>query len=62
MSRLAKAELFYKKIITPEEVAARIDQVTADEVLRVARTLFQDDLLTLTAIGPFPPDYVVERW
>ncbi|NLY88615.1 MAG: insulinase family protein, partial [Firmicutes bacterium] len=62
MSRLAKSDLFYKKIITPEEVVARIDRVTADEVLRVARTLFQDNLLTLTAIGPFPPDYTVERW
>lgn len=29
MSRLAKSDLFYKKIITPEEVVARIDQVTA---------------------------------
>ena len=62
MSRLAKSDLFYKKIITPEEVVARIDQVTAGEVLRVARTLFQDDFLTLTAIGPFPPDYALERW
>ena len=41
---------------------AGIEQVTAREVLRVARTLFQDDFLTLTAIGPFPPDYALERW
>lgn len=62
MSRLAKSDLFYKKIITPEEIMTRVDQVTPDEVLRVARTLFQDDLLTLAAIGPFPPDYTLERW
>ena len=62
MSRLAKSDLFYKKIVTPEEVMARVDQVTPGELLRVARTLFQDNLLTLTAIGPFPPDYGLERW
>jgi len=62
MSRLAKSELFYNTIITPEEVVARVDQVTAGEVLRVARTLFREDFLTLTAIGPFPPNFTVERW
>ena len=50
MSRLAKSDLFYKDCY-PEEVMARVDQVTPGS-FSAWRTLFQDNLLTLTAIGP----------
>lgn len=53
MSRLAKSELFYGEFITPEEVLKRVDAVSADDLIRVSRTLFKKELLTLTAIGPF---------
>jgi|SRR5690554_449812 len=62
MSRLAKAELFYNKIIPPEEVVARVDEVTGEDILRVARTLFKKDTLTLTAIGPFTDDFELKGW
>ncbi len=62
MSRLAKGELFYNKIIPPEEVAARVDKVTGEDILRVAQTLFKEDNLTLTAIGPFTEDFELKGW
>lgn len=62
MSRLAKAELFYQEMTTPEEVIRRIDQVTAEDIRRVANTLFQEELLSLTAVGPFPQNYRLKGW
>jgi len=51
MSRIAKSELFYEAILTPDEVAARIDAVTVESVQRVAQRLLSSPL-TAAAIGP----------
>jgi len=53
MSRLAKSELFYGRFVPPEEVITEIEKVTAEDLIRISRTLFQKELLTLTALGPF---------
>lgn len=53
MSRLAKMELFQDPLITPEETVARIDAVTSEAVLEVARELFQEENIVTSAIGPF---------
>ncbi|HEY8728228.1 MAG TPA: pitrilysin family protein [Acidothermaceae bacterium] len=55
MSRLGKAELVYGEILTVNELLARIDSVTLDQVRDIAA-----DVLTtkpaLAVIGPFTPD------
>ena len=51
MGRIAKSELFYEAILTPDELAAKIDAVTVDMVQRVAQ-LFLWGPLTAAAIGP----------
>ncbi|MGI6035931.1 MAG: M16 family metallopeptidase [Limnochordia bacterium] len=51
MSRIAKSELFYEAILTPDELAAKIDAVTVEMVQRVARRLLSAPL-TAAAIGP----------
>lgn len=53
MSRLAKAELFFGRSITPEEVISRVEEVTVEDLLRVSRILFREELFSLSAIGPF---------
>lgn len=53
MSRLAKSELFYGRFISPDEVLAKVEKVTAEDLIRVSRALFQRDFLTLMALGPF---------
>ncbi|NLW57111.1 MAG: insulinase family protein [Firmicutes bacterium] len=54
MGRLAKGELFYGRYISPEEELAQIEQVTREDLQRVAQMLFTPAQLTLAAIGPFP--------
>ena len=41
------------KILTLEEKFAKIDAVTAEDIIRVAQNIFVDDKLNLALIGPF---------
>jgi predicted Zn-dependent peptidase len=52
MSRLGKAELVYGELLTVEEVLARIDAVTLDDVHAVAADLF-DSSASLAVVGPY---------
>ena len=53
MSRLGKAELVYDELLSLDEVIARIDGVTGDEVRAVAAALFhQPEILAI--VGPEP--------
>jgi len=52
MSRLAKSELHYGDLMSVDELLARVDAVTEDEVRRVARDLL-DQPMTLAVVGPF---------
>ena len=49
----AGQELLEKKILTPEEIFAKIDKVTAEDILKVAKDIFQPKKLNLALIGPF---------
>ena len=50
---LGSQELLLGEILTVDEVVARIDAVTRDDVLRVGREHLQPALATLAAVGPF---------
>ncbi len=51
MSRLGKAELVYDELIPLDEVIARVDAVTGDDVRTVARALFTQPEI-LAVVGP----------
>lgn len=46
-------EIVEKKIITPDELIAKLRAVTAEEVRNVAQDIFKDQGLNLALIGPF---------
>jgi predicted Zn-dependent peptidase len=50
-------ELLEKNALTPEEKFSRIDEVTADDIKKVAEDIFVDDKLNLAVIGPFEDSY-----
>lgn len=50
---LGKHELLYGKLKTPEEIMRAVDRVTAEDVARVSKDLFQEKKLRLAFIGPF---------
>src|SRR3989344_1314650 len=45
-------EIIEREIMTSEEIARRIQAVTAEDVQEVARDLFQNERLNLAVIGP----------
>jgi predicted Zn-dependent peptidase len=55
MSRLGKAELVYGELLTVDELLARIDEVTLEQVRDVAATVLSAKQ-TLAVIGPFDGD------
>ena len=51
MSRIAKNEIYFGRDVPLDEVAAAVDAVTNDDVLRVAARLFRPGSLALTVLG-----------
>jgi predicted Zn-dependent peptidase len=46
-------ELLERKILTPQEIYAKIDKVSQSDILKVAQDIFQPKKLNLALIGPF---------
>ena len=51
MSRIAKNEIYYGRDVPIAEVAAELDAVTNDDLVRVAGRLFGSGVLNLTVLG-----------
>lgn len=49
----AAQELLEERILTPKQIFAKIDKVTSNDILKVARDIFQPQKLNLALIGPF---------
>ncbi len=60
-SFVAGQEILKKEILTPEQFFAKIDKVTATDLSRVARDIFQPAKLNLALIGPFKEKEKFER-
>ncbi len=56
MSRMAKTILFEERLLTPDEVVERIDQVTQEDIMRVSGEIFNEERFVLAALGPFATD------
>jgi predicted Zn-dependent peptidase len=54
MNRYGESLLSHGRIIPIEEVLQMYDAVTNDSIRDIANFVFNDELMTLTAIGPFP--------
>jgi predicted Zn-dependent peptidase len=52
MVRLAQNEIIFGRHIPIEEVIAAIDAVSSDDILELARTIFGDNAIALTTLGP----------
>ncbi|MDI6778461.1 MAG: pitrilysin family protein [Patescibacteria group bacterium] len=58
---LAGQELMKRKIETPDQILARVDKVSADDIMRVARKIFANEKLNLALIGPVENSKYLER-
>ena len=46
-------ELLEKKILTPEQIYAKINKVSINDILKVGQDVFRPEKLNLSLIGPF---------
>jgi predicted Zn-dependent peptidase len=51
MSRIAKNEIYFGEDIAPQEVAARIDATTNDEIVALAHELLRPEATAITMLG-----------
>lgn len=51
-SFLIGQEIMKEKILTPKEIFKKIDKVTQEDILRVAKDIFKNEKLNLALIGP----------
>lgn len=51
MNRVAKNEIYFGHDITPDEVAARIDATSNDQVVRLAQELLRPEEMAMTLLG-----------
>jgi predicted Zn-dependent peptidase len=61
MSSIAKNEIFFGKYVQVEEVCRLIDEVTPQDVRRMARKLLSSNNRSLVALGPKPSRDIVTR-
>jgi predicted Zn-dependent peptidase len=52
MNRIGRSVITGTELLTPEEIAARIEAVTADDIQRLARKHLNLDYMYLSAVGP----------
>ncbi|MBX6340939.1 MAG: insulinase family protein, partial [Thermomicrobiaceae bacterium] len=52
-SWIGSQELVFREILTPEQVMAQIDAVTAEQIQELANQLFQEEVLNLAVVGPY---------
>ena len=57
----AGQELLEKKTLTPKEIFAKINKVTQDDILEVAKEIFKPEKLNLALIGPFKDKAIFEK-
>jgi predicted Zn-dependent peptidase len=54
MNRLARSEIYFRRYLPPQEVAAGIERVTLDDVHALAKRCFANEEWTLTMLGELP--------
>ena len=55
MNNLARQQMYFGRFFAVDEVVAEIDRVTPDDIQRLARRLFQPELIALTLLGNLGP-------
>ena len=59
---LGAQEILKRKISTPEEESKKIDRVNQDDILKIAKEIFQPQKLNLALIGPFTSLEITRLW
>ena len=51
MGSLARQQIYFGRVYDPEEILARVEAVTAEEIQQAARDFFQPQLVAAAVLG-----------
>jgi len=51
MSNLARQQVYFNYFFGQQEILDKVEEVTAEQVMAMANTLFQPDLVAVTLLG-----------
>jgi predicted Zn-dependent peptidase len=51
MSNLARQQMYFNYFFGPDEILAKVEEVTVDQVQTMAQSLFETDRVALTMLG-----------
>jgi len=60
-SLFVSSDLLEDEIKTPEEIMEKIDEVTVEDVQRVAKDIFRQEVINLAIIGPYKDEERFKR-
>ncbi|MFZ5645759.1 MAG: M16 family metallopeptidase [Bacillota bacterium] len=61
MSRLGKSQLYLGKVVPPEEIVQRIEKVTEEEIISLAREKLNPKNFALASVGPWTDCKILEE-
>lgn len=53
MSRLAKSQMYLGKVVPPEDVVERVNRVTHNDIIELARQMLSTDKFSMATVGPW---------
>jgi predicted Zn-dependent peptidase len=53
MSRLGKSQLYLGKVIPPEEIVARVERVSDEDIIILANEMLRPELFSMASVGPW---------
>jgi predicted Zn-dependent peptidase len=60
MSAIAQQEMIFERFVSPDEIIAQVDAVSAEDVQKIARDIFQPEAMAVTVLGNLK-GFTVER-
>ena len=51
MSKLAKDEIYFKRVVPVKEIIREIEKVKPGDIMELADKMFKSDLIGMTALG-----------
>lgn len=60
MSRLGKSQLYLGRVVAPEDVVAKVNQVTAEDIVALAGEMLQPELFAMASVGPWDDPRTLE--
>jgi predicted Zn-dependent peptidase len=61
MVRLAQNEIYFGRYIPLEEIMEHIETVTREDILQLARAIFEDQKLGVSILGPVPDPEALKK-